>query len=194
MLVTIAPGTRAIPILLSGAIHLDGFLDSCDALFATVPVNRRLEIFKDPHHGTFALAGLAILTVWMAAALSAIDAAHLAAVLAFSGATARLAGVSNALFVPYARLDATPVLSQRPPFVPLAIEAIVLLLAGWLTAGLIGIALVPGAIVTSIGAGALLKRRLGGGLVGDVYGFLIVSLEAALLTVVAAGEWMAVHA
>ena len=37
-----------LTIALTGGIHLDGFLDGCDAFFAGVPAQRRLEILKDP--------------------------------------------------------------------------------------------------------------------------------------------------
>ena len=57
------------------AIHLDGFLDACDALFASVPAARRFEILKDPRHGTFALAGLAIAVPAWLAAIAAIPPA-----------------------------------------------------------------------------------------------------------------------
>ena len=49
-----------LSIALSGAIHVDGFLDCCDGLFATASPQRRLEIMRDPHHGTYAIVGMAI--------------------------------------------------------------------------------------------------------------------------------------
>lgn len=43
----------AIPVLLSGGIHLDGFCDTSDALASHAPAERKLEIMKDPHIGAF---------------------------------------------------------------------------------------------------------------------------------------------
>src|SRR5690606_19892144 len=40
-------------VLLTGGLHLDGALDSFDALAATVPATRRLEILRDVHTGAF---------------------------------------------------------------------------------------------------------------------------------------------
>jgi adenosylcobinamide-GDP ribazoletransferase len=42
---------------LTGALHLDGFCDLCDGLFGGRTPEDRLRILKDPHLGTFGLAG-----------------------------------------------------------------------------------------------------------------------------------------
>src|SRR4051794_38351947 len=44
-------------VVLTGALHLDGFCDLCDGLFGGHTPEDRLRIMKDPHVGTFALAG-----------------------------------------------------------------------------------------------------------------------------------------
>lgn len=50
----------AIPILVTGGIHLDGFLDTSDAMSSWREREKRLEILKDSHTGAFAIinAGL----------------------------------------------------------------------------------------------------------------------------------------
>ncbi|MCD8021631.1 MAG: adenosylcobinamide-GDP ribazoletransferase [Lachnospiraceae bacterium] len=45
----------AIPIVVTGGIHLDGFLDTSDAMSSWQPMERRLEILKDSHAGAFAI-------------------------------------------------------------------------------------------------------------------------------------------
>ena len=47
----------ALPVLLSGGIHLDGYLDTCDAIHSYKGKEERLEILKDPHVGAFAVLG-----------------------------------------------------------------------------------------------------------------------------------------
>jgi adenosylcobinamide-GDP ribazoletransferase len=42
---------------ITGALHVDGFCDLCDGLFGGKTPERRLEIMKDPHLGTFGLVG-----------------------------------------------------------------------------------------------------------------------------------------
>jgi adenosylcobinamide-GDP ribazoletransferase len=44
-------------VLLTGALHLDGFCDLCDGLFGGRTPEDRLRILRDPHLGTFGLAG-----------------------------------------------------------------------------------------------------------------------------------------
>lgn len=44
-----------IPVVLTGGIHLDGLLDTADALSSYQPKERRLEILKDSHAGAFAI-------------------------------------------------------------------------------------------------------------------------------------------
>jgi adenosylcobinamide-GDP ribazoletransferase len=103
-------------IVLSGAVHLDGFLDACDALVASVPPERRLEIMKDPRHGTFAVAGFAVVGAWWIAALATIPAAQLPAALAFAGGASRCAAVLTAYVLPYGRAGASArAFETRPP-------------------------------------------------------------------------------
>lgn len=44
-------------VLFTGALHIDGFCDLCDALFVKQSPKQRLAILKDPHLGTFGLVG-----------------------------------------------------------------------------------------------------------------------------------------
>ncbi|MBQ7491252.1 MAG: adenosylcobinamide-GDP ribazoletransferase [Clostridia bacterium] len=53
----------AAPWLLSGCIHLDGYLDCCDAVFSRRDLKKRREILKDPHTGSFAVIGMALLAM-----------------------------------------------------------------------------------------------------------------------------------
>ena len=45
----------AIPIVITGGIHMDGFFDTIDALYSYESRERKLEILQDPHTGAFAL-------------------------------------------------------------------------------------------------------------------------------------------
>ncbi len=51
-----------IPLLITGAIHMDGYCDTVDALSSQGDAEKRLEILKDPHTGAFAIIFCA---VWM---------------------------------------------------------------------------------------------------------------------------------
>lgn len=47
-----------IPIAVSGGIHMDGFLDTVDALCSYGDKEKKLAILKDPHAGAFAILGM----------------------------------------------------------------------------------------------------------------------------------------
>lgn len=44
-----------IPVVITGGIHLDGMLDTADAMSSWRPMEKRLEILKDSHAGAFAI-------------------------------------------------------------------------------------------------------------------------------------------
>lgn len=44
-----------LPLLLTGGIHMDGFLDTIDAKSSYQPAEEKLKILKDPHTGAFAI-------------------------------------------------------------------------------------------------------------------------------------------
>lgn len=72
-----AVGYVMIPVLVTGGIHLDGFLDAADALGSYQPMERKLEILKDSHAGAFAvIAGISYfllaLGVWSELGLAQI--------------------------------------------------------------------------------------------------------------------------
>ena len=46
-------------VLLTGAFHEDGLADTADAIWGGWTRERRLEILKDPRHGTYGVAALA---------------------------------------------------------------------------------------------------------------------------------------
>lgn len=60
--------SAALPFLLDGGIHFDGFLDTCDALHSYGDREKKLEILKDPHIGAFAVIyGIIYILLWVSA-------------------------------------------------------------------------------------------------------------------------------
>ena len=64
--------TLVIWVALTGGLHLDGLADCCDGLLASVSMQRRLEIMKDPHMGAFGVIGLILVLFLKAAALASL--------------------------------------------------------------------------------------------------------------------------
>ena len=50
--------TLLAPLLITGGFHLDGFMDTEDALRSYAGREKKLEILRDPHVGAFAVIGL----------------------------------------------------------------------------------------------------------------------------------------
>ena len=58
--VLFAAAASCLPLLISGGIHMDGFMDTIDALSSHQSKERKLEIMKDPNCGAFAVIYCAI--------------------------------------------------------------------------------------------------------------------------------------
>ncbi|MCM1145701.1 MAG: adenosylcobinamide-GDP ribazoletransferase [Clostridium sp.] len=62
-----------IPLLVTGGIHMDGFMDTMDAIHSYRDRERKLEIMKDSHTGAFAVIMLAVYGLIYAGAFSEIE-------------------------------------------------------------------------------------------------------------------------
>ena len=61
-----------LPHLMVGFIHLDGYMDTCDAVLSRRPLAERRRILKDSHTGAFAVIMLAMLLMLEFASVTAI--------------------------------------------------------------------------------------------------------------------------
>ena len=64
-----------LPVLVTGGIHMDGFMDTLDAVASWQSRERRLEILKDSHTGAFAVIGCAVYLLACAGLYSELNAA-----------------------------------------------------------------------------------------------------------------------
>jgi len=67
----------AIPVIITGGFHLDGFMDTCDALHSYQDKEKKLEILKDPHIGAFAVICFALYFLLAGGSISLIYEAAL---------------------------------------------------------------------------------------------------------------------
>lgn len=163
---------------ITGGLHLDGFADSCDALFAATTRERRLEILRDVHLGTFGAAGLILLlmlkvaTVANATTLNSIFLAPIlgrwAIVFAATFPRARREGMA-AMFIAG--------LTRREILIATIIAVLFCGIFGWL-----GVVAFAGVAVVAALIARLAKNRLGG-LTGDIYGMICESVEVGVLVV-----------
>jgi adenosylcobinamide-GDP ribazoletransferase len=172
-------------VLVSGGLHLDGYLDTCDGMLAGHTPAERLRIMRDPQHGTFALAGgVLLLLVKFQAVASVSDRTWL---LLLAPVLGRWAMTLAIVVFPYGRAeglgramkDATGV---RELLLATVITAGVLVaFAGW--QALVALLLTIAALLML--ARAALSRL--GGFTGDVYGALCEIVEVLVVLLLAAG-------
>ena len=188
---------------LTRALHLDGFMDSCDALFGGFDRERRLAILRDSHVGAFAVVGAVSLLLLKVAAIMALPVAGRFWILLLFPCLSRWGMLLVLEFFPYARAQGIGVSFQpsgapsdrhglRLRSVRAALKKRGQLLGGLLVvlaatvalAGPGGLALLAMATLIAI-AMAVWASRLLGGVTGDVYGAVNETAEATVLILAA---------
>ena len=161
----------AFLVIITRALHLDGFMDTCDALFGGSNAERRLEIMRDSRVGSFAVVGAACLfLISFAAIVSLWPPSRLWALLIIP-CLSRWAMVVTMAAFPYARSEGGlgSAFLQNGARVQTLIATLAAAAAAVVFAGLTGIVLLLVAGVIALGVGQFATSRLGG-VTGDVYG------------------------
>ena len=100
----------ALPSILSGFIHLDGYMDCADAVLSRRELEKRREILKDSHVGSFAVICLGLWLLFGFAAFAGMELENKWLCLLFLPAVSRSCSITAVLsFLPmstsgYARL------------------------------------------------------------------------------------------
>ena len=171
-------------VVLTGALHVDGFVDSCDALLASVPRARRLEILRDVHAGTFGIVGAVLLLLGKYAALASLPAAMRLPGLVLVPALGRWTMASAVTIYPYARPG--PGLGRKAKagrgWQPLALATATALIgcaiAAWAGLGWGALAALLLSAAVAFAVAQWIQARLGG-LTGDTYGAICELVEVA---------------
>jgi adenosylcobinamide-GDP ribazoletransferase len=178
----------ALWVLLTGSLHLDGFLDTCDGLLGGRTPEERLHIMRDERVGAYAFAGGALLLILKFSALLSLPLHWEAVVMA---ATLGRWGMSLAIVAfPYARAEGLGrSIKDHAGWLHAGIATLITLAVVWLTAELAGLVmLVLAAVVLWLGARFTL--RLIPGLTGDVYGALNETIELMVLLAMVARPYI----
>ncbi|MHB9108254.1 MAG: adenosylcobinamide-GDP ribazoletransferase [Armatimonadota bacterium] len=166
----------------TGALHLDGFMDTCDGIGSGKPRERALEIMKDSRVGAMGVFGaIAVLLVKVSALDALPDSRTILSTLVIGWTAARVLPLYNVLLFPYARETGTgKPFVRRGPRWQLLRATVVALIVGFLFNGLDGILLAAAVIALPLLVQQAIARKLGG-LTGDVYGLGIELAEAVAL-------------
>jgi len=175
----------ALWVGLSGALHVDGFLDTCDGLLGGHSPESRLEIMRDERVGAFALAGGILLFLVKFTALSAIFNRTGALLLA---PTLGRWGMSMAVVAfPYARPQGLGRdIKDHASWKQVILSTLISLVIAWFAAGLAGLLACVLAVLAAWGVASFAIHRIHG-LTGDIYGAINELVEVAVLLTLVAG-------
>lgn len=158
-----------LPIILTGGLHCDGFMDTADGVFSGRERNRKLEIMKDSRVGSYGVVAFVCLMFFNWSLLRDTPPAFLLAAVYLMPIVGRMAMTLVICFFPYARKEgmgkAFADAADRKTFCLAFVTTLLLLLPF----GLVGyVALGLGGLFAFLFA-SYIKGVLGG-LTGDVYG------------------------
>jgi len=172
-------------IIITGAIHFDGFLDMCDGLFGGHDADARLRIMRDHRVGAFATAGGGLLLLLQFAALSSMTPALRSWALLLAPVLGRWAAAQAIVWAPYARPQGLGRAMKDNARWPQALLATIFLAPMFWFFPLAAALGLAAALLTLGGVLFITLRRIPG-LTGDIYGAIIVLVEVATLVVFSA--------
>ncbi len=172
----------AVPYLLTGFLHLDGFMDVTDAVRSYRDLERRREILKDSRVGSFAVIGVVLVIVAQFAAAASLHSGLRMQVMVLIPAASRCCSVLAVELLPPMSTSQYASVEKKHILLPL------LMLAGTLVWGFsmgarCGIMLVVGVAAYAL---ALLRSYHSlKGMNGDIAGYCLTISELASLTALA---------
>ena len=179
----------AIPLLITGGFHADGFMDTMDAFCSYQLREKKLEILKDSHIGAFAVIGLIVYGLLYMAAFSEIQDKNLLQIVCAGFFLSRcLSGISVVSF-PSAKKEgllysfASKAGKNTVKIVLCLQGALCVLFMLWrsLTGGMTVAAAALGVFVYY---GYRSKKELGG-ITGDTAGYFVLLCECGMLAAAA---------
>ena len=188
-------------VVISGALHLDGFVDTCDGIAGHKTVEDRWRVMHDSRVGGFGVVGVCCLLLVKYISLNAVPEPLLMVTLVLMPVISRWAMVYAIFTYPYARPSGLGKIVkqgtnwQRFTMATLVTFAVAIGLA-WLAKiayfYLVGLAIMFGIWVIVMVMATYLKYKFSG-LTGDTYGAINEVAEACVLILVcllAHNQWL----
>jgi len=181
-------------VLINGALHLDGFIDTCDGLAGNKPVEERWRVMRDSRVGAFGVVGGVLLLITKFVALSSIPRGLLPSALVLMPAVSRWLMVYAIVAYPYARPTGLgTAFKQHATWEKFGLATFfVLLVTGtalwWRGVSHFYVAtlvIIASAWLAALGWSYHLSRKFGG-LTGDSYGAVNEFSETVILLIVSA--------
>lgn len=183
-------GAALLPLLVSGGIHMDGFMDTSDALASWQSRERRLEILKDSHVGAFAVMGCSGYLLASAALFSEADtriAPQLAACFVLSRALSAWALTVFQNARPEGTLGRFSQMAHRRAVgISSAVYAVLCMTVWMMLGGGLALACAVAAALCVLGYRRMAYQHFGG-VTGDLAGWFVQVTELALTAVLILG-------
>ena len=168
-------------IILTGAHHLDGFIDTCDGVIAGKSKKERLAIMSDSKVGAFGIVGAILLLLLKYASLSS---APILPSLLLMPTLSRWTMVSIIFTFPYAKSSGMGLaFKQGASWQRLTIATAIALIAAVALLKWWGLVLVTALGLIAFGIASYFRSRLGG-LTGDNYGAINELAEVLVLLLI----------
>lgn len=174
-----------IPIIITGGIHMDGFMDTMDALGSWGDREKKLEILKDSHAGAFAILGMGCYLMWSVAVWSELPAEMLRVCGVSFVLSRALSGFSVVTF-PAARNSGLLKMFQDGA----QKKVVRITMCLYVAAAVIMMAVMNARAMTGAVTGVMIaflyyivvSRKQFGGVTGDLAGFFLETAELAMFT------------
>lgn len=181
-----------IPVAVTGGIHLDGFCDVEDAMASCGDKEKRLEIMKDPHIGSFAAIRLGILLIVQTGLFSQITDHDTALTVGLGYVLSRALSGFSALTFKLARsggsLQSFVRPSQRNITIGMTLAFAAISSAGMVySGGICGVCAIAAALSVWIYFRRFAYRNFGG-VTGDLCGWFLQLCEVWILAGAVAAE------
>jgi len=171
-------------VVISGALHLDGFVDTCDGIAGHKTVEDRWQVMHDSRAGSFGIIGVFCLLLLKYISLNSVPETSLMIALVLMPVVSRWAMVYALFAYPSARPSGLgKVFKQGASKLRFAMATIIALVVAVVLAQLAGLAIIFGIWLIVIVIAAYLKRKFSG-LSGDTYGAINEVAEVCVLILV----------
>lgn len=160
-----------VQALLTGAMHEDGLADTADGLWGGWTRERRLEIMKDSHIGSYGVLALSFSLLFrtsaLATVLSSTPTAFFAVVIVGAGSRAAMVGVMAAL--PSARSGGLSATTGRPSTAHFGMAILLSAAVAFGSCGILGLVILGVTLFGAVIPGIIAKVKIGGQ-TGDILG------------------------
>ena len=171
-------------VVITGALHLDGLVDTCDGIAGHKTIKERLKVMHDSRAGGFGIIGVCCLLLVKFIALNSVPEGMKMATLILMPALSRWIVVWAVFAYPYARKTGLGKVFKEEASLKRFILATLTALAVAVVLGkLYGLIIMLLIWLISWGVAAYLKRKFAG-LTGDTYGAINEVAEVSVLILI----------